>query len=407
MSSGTADLVDDAHLGAVVEWQPASGRAPMHIHPVWLLESCTCERCRYPSTGRRRQEALLVSTDVRPLRVWVDGGFIHAEWPDGHHSVTVPPSNSSDSDGPSNSDGRAPAVPTAGSASGPDLDVVTWDVDADRGARGKLLSEILASLLADGAVLVSGVPTNEEALLGFARWFGPVRPSGYGEVWEIDTTAESGPVSPDAVTSLDGLSPHTDLPYRQLPPGVQFLLSCRADGVGGASTLVDGRRVVEQLEADDLRTLMEVPVRYGFGPVDKPIERAPVEGAPLDHPSQAAPSHRTVRYDHVGPVVEFDADGVLSVLRHAPGLIEDLDPDPDRFARLHRALSNLTALTNDPANQIVHRLEPGELLIFDNHRMLHGRTPVELAPGERRYLLGLYIDRDDVVGAGVVSGQSS
>ena len=42
---------------------------------------------------------------------------------------------------------------------------------------------------------------------------------------------------------------------------------------------------------------------------------------------------------------------------------------------------------------IKFKLNPGDLMIMDNHRTLHGRTSFSLDDGER-HLQGCYIDHD-------------
>jgi gamma-butyrobetaine dioxygenase len=53
----------------------------------------------------------------------------------------------------------------------------------------------------------------------------------------------------------------------------------------------------------------------------------------------------------------------------------------DRFARVVR----------DPRNQARFTLDPGDFVLYDNHRMLHGRTGFRGA----RWVRGVYFDLDD------------
>ncbi|MFT7548404.1 MAG: gamma-butyrobetaine dioxygenase, partial [Candidatus Azotimanducaceae bacterium] len=52
-------------------------------------------------------------------------------------------------------------------------------------------------------------------------------------------------------------------------------------------------------------------------------------------------------------------------------------------------------IANDPANQLKFRLDPGQMMCFDNRRMLHGRTAFDPASGSRR-LRGCYGEREDL-----------
>ena len=52
---------------------------------------------------------------------------------------------------------------------------------------------------------------------------------------------------------------------------------------------------------------------------------------------------------------------------------------------------------NSEKYKIEFRLEPNDLIIMDNHRLLHGRTSYETKEGER-FLQGCYIDFDSTEG---------
>ncbi len=199
---------------------------------------------------------------------------------------------------------------------------------------------------------------------------GPIRASNYGVDWEIEAS-----VTPkNAVYSARGLSAHSDLPYRESPPGLQFLLADVADAPGGESMLVDGYRVAEALRDDRpdfWTTLVETEVSFSY--VDEQFD---------------------LRYE--APIIGLRRDGSYGVIRHAPGLLAPFDPRPDRFERLYAAVHRFTELLRDPAFEIRIRLEPGELIAFDNVRVLHGRAAFDLGPGGRRHLLGCYVDIDDL-----------
>jgi trimethyllysine dioxygenase len=57
----------------------------------------------------------------------------------------------------------------------------------------------------------------------------------------------------------------------------------------------------------------------------------------------------------------------------------------------YRALKAFEALANSERLQWRHPLRPGEVLLFDNWRALHGRAAYR---GERR-LCGCYLNRED------------
>ena len=63
---------------------------------------------------------------------------------------------------------------------------------------------------------------------------------------------------------------------------------------------------------------------------------------------------------------------------------------------VYRAYRKLAVLIRDPAFEIRVRLAPGNLVAFDNHRMLHGREAFDPDVGPRR-LQGCYVDGDELL----------
>ena len=73
-----------------------------------------------------------------------------------------------------------------------------------------------------------------------------------------------------------------------------------------------------------------------------------------------------------------------------------LDVSADRVVEVYRALRKLAALTRDARYRVCLRLEAGDLMMFDNRRVLHGRDAFRPATG-RRHLQGCYVDHDEVL----------
>ena len=357
-------LVVTQHLSTI--GVDIGGNSVTELHALWLRDACSCPACRRPSTNERLLDSTSIpldlaieSIDERPDRL-----TIHMS--DGH-AVMIDPTWLGEHLGATDrSDDPASGVELW---TGQDRPIVSFDrsdLDTEDGVRSWL-----DALLRHGAALVSGVSPTDDGLREVAAIVGDIRATNYGVTWAIE--ADLAPVS--AVDSERHLLVHTDLPYREVAPGVQFLLASVVDVAGGETTLTDGYAVAEQVRAADpeaWRLLARVEFSYPFVRDDvELIGRAPIIGL---HPN-----------------------GGYHQIRRAPDLVgvPYLARRTDAPA-LYAALRTWSAAVDDPANEIRIALRPGDLLTFDNHRLLHGRTAFDLGASGRRRLIGCYTDIEDV-----------
>ncbi len=177
-----------------------------------------------------------------------------------------------------------------------------------------------------------------------------------------------------AYTSL-ALAPHTDNPYRNPVPCIQLLHCIESKVSGGLSTLVDGYTVTEDLKneyPEFYKILTEVKVRFRF--IDK-----------------------EVILETISPLIELNDDNSFKQVRFSPRL--DYVPilEKEKLDLYYQARKKISEMYNSDKYRIEFKLEPKDLMMMDNHRLLHGRTAYETKEGER-FLQGCYIDYDSTEG---------
>jgi gamma-butyrobetaine dioxygenase len=225
----------------------------------------------------------------------------------------------------------------------------------------------VSTLLTYGLVIIRKLATDPECILRVARRFGYVRETNFGRHFEV----YSRPGSNDLAYRPVPLGAHTDNPYREPVPGVQLLHCLVNETTGGWSTLVDSLSVANALEQEDpegLQLLASTPVRFRFIDAhEELIERR--------------------------PIVQRDAGGRMSGVHYSPRL--DYLPllDAATLRRFQRARRRLSELFADPRFELRFPLKAGELMMFNNSRVLHGRTAYDPNEGYR-HLQGCYIDLD-------------
>lgn len=231
--------------------------------------------------------------------------------------------------------------------------------------------DTLEAYLQHGVIILKNVPTDGGHLVDVGETFGHVRSTNFGKYFEVCSRPESNDLAYRSVP----LAPHTDNPYRDPVPGIQLLHCLTNETTGGLSTLVDSLAVAEQLHAEDpegYRLLSTVPVRFRF--IDDGVEL--IERRPMIH---------------------LDAMGKMDGVHYSPRL--DYLPlmDEQSTKAFHRARRRLGELFAHPDYEIQFALGDGELMMFDNNRVLHGRTAYDQNEGFR-HLQGCYIDRDGPTG---------
>ncbi len=241
---------------------------------------------------------------------------------------------------------------------------VSWPVVAKDDAA---MAAALERFLESGFLILTDTPRKPDATLEIAGRFGTVRETNFGRSFEV----ASRPGSNDLAYRPVPLGPHTDNPYRVPVPGIQILHCLENATSGGLSTLADSLAAAAMLRAEDsegFAMLAEIPVRFRFRDGDA---------------------------DHVAlrPVIETDGEERMTGLHYSPRLdslplLEEAELQVYQAAR-----KRLGELLAGPQLQIRFALQPGELLMFDNNRIVHGRTAFDPEEGPRR-LIGCYIDRD-------------
>lgn len=225
----------------------------------------------------------------------------------------------------------------------------------------------LESYLRYGFIVLRGVPGNKEQVLRVGSKFGYVKETNFGKYFEVYTK----PLSNDLAYRSVRLGPHTDNPYRDPVPGIQLLHCLVNETSGGLSTLVDSVSVVEALKQEDLEgyeLLRDVPVRFRF--VDMGVELTAS-----------------------CPMIDVNGKGRTVGVHYSPRLDQLPLLPREQIQAFHRARKRLAELFNSERYELKFRLQPGELMLFDNSRVLHGRTSYNPNEG-LRHLQGCYIDRD-------------
>ena len=237
------------------------------------------------------------------------------------------------------------------------------DVARNQGSR----RDWLRAIVRDGLAFLRNVPTEEETVLSVASWIGFVRETNYGRLFDVRAVANPNNL---AFTSL-GLPAHTDNPYRDPVPGLQLLHCLATSGIVGESFFVDGLAIAEMMRREHATLfdlLVSTPVRFHF-----------------EDEQTYLSSER--------PLIACDLRGRFEAIYYNDRSIAPLSLAPEVLRKFYSAYRILAEMLKSPRSNVSILMQPGDLVVFDNTRILHGRTAFEVQDGTR-HLQGCYVDKD-------------
>jgi gamma-butyrobetaine dioxygenase len=343
---------------------PLPGGETGYFNFYWLRDNCPTSFD--PETRERTFDIFHLSREPRPASAEIADGALEIVWLDGHGSRYPLEWLSQYREGARR---RDPA----------DLPRRAWYADhyprIARFAHRQLLEDRtqvakwLEALIRDGVAMVTEMPDSDEALTKTVRLIGHVRPTFFGEYFDVRTH-----INPTNLAyTAKALEMHTDTPAEDAAPGMQFL-HCRANSVeGGMSLFLDGVAVANDLRADhpeDFRLLSETPIPYY-----------------CEHDDYDMRSRQRV--------IELDDHGEVSGVTISQHMADVFDL-PQRFLdAYYPAFCRFGRMLQSEKYVMRFRLNATECIVFDNHRIVHGREAYSATSGDR-YLRGCYADRGEM-----------
>eukprot|EP00939_MAST-03C_sp_MAST-3C-sp1_P000059 g59.t1 len=259
-----------------------------------------------------------------------------------------------------------------------------------------VLARWLDSMTVNGFSVVTGAPLQSGSATALASRISFVRRTFWGNDWKVKAARDFIPQNL-SLTSNE-LLPHTDFSWAEVPPGLQ-LLHClqnrRRDGSSllggtneGLSTLCDGFAVAKHLRKTDpqsflLLTKMKVPFEFqGDGP--------------------SLPSALPTFFRHRGAIIETSIDLCRSEdseeivgIRFNEANRGALDCPSYLMENMFHAIQTFHDLCTSDVFSLKFQLQEGQILVFNNRRLLHGRDAYDASSVERE-LEGCYIDAEEV-----------
>ncbi|EHK20025.1 uncharacterized protein TRIVIDRAFT_231199 [Trichoderma virens Gv29-8] len=368
---------------------PATENGRRALKPATLRDSCACPKCRDTSSGQKTYSSVEIPVDiglqnVKPTKKGLEITFLHdiprfAE-DKGKPHVMLLPWESVDLSLKRKGMEDVVTLPRQRSVLRR-TGVVYWDRETiaqqvrriDYAEFMKDDSEAFWDVIIDicrfGLVYLKNVPRDEESIVRITTRIANIRETFYGRTFDV----RAKPNAENVAYTSGFLGLHQDLLYLDPPPMIQVLHCMDNSCAGGESLFSDGERVG--------RLLWPFLTRHRMAPL-------------AEHHVPYQYGKNGYHYFSSRRVIDGNDSGFTNVFWSPPFQGRYLSPVKD-IRRWIEPARIFSSLINDPAAIHEEKMEPGECVLFDNLRVLHGRNAFDAAGGGARWLRGAYIAAED------------
>ena len=338
------------------------GEMQPYFNYYWLRDACTS--CIDPQTRERIFDCSALPAAPKATAAWIEGDTLRLSWRDEDLISTVPLA-------------LLHQMAATGRPHDPaDLPRNLWMSDFEprilRVPQTAVLqtpdgrARFCRALLEDGIAIVTGMEPGKDSLTALVETLGSITPSA--EAYFFEVRVEIAPTN--LAFTAGALEMHTDLPSEDAAPGLQFLHCLENTVDGGQSLFLDGAAVAEALRTEDpeafhLLASYDIPFFY---------------------------RHDKLDYRAHQRVIELDQNGNVTGVTVSQHLLDTIDLPQDLLDTYYPAFVRFIRLMQEERFLIRFRAQAGNCVVFDNHRIVHGREAY-VADSGKRHLRGCYCDR--------------
>ncbi|RDD45920.1 Gamma-butyrobetaine dioxygenase [Trichoplax sp. H2] len=231
----------------------------------------------------------------------------------------------------------------------------------------------LKHLTTIGLTIVRNTPQEVGQVTKLIARVGYNRTTNYGPTFQVKSKTDAS----NLAYTTGGLGMHTDLTYFNYIPGIQFLHCIKRAGEGGENQLVDGFKVAEELrdnEPEAFKMLSKYPIQY------------------FDIGKDFVDFHQLAQHT----IIQLHSNGSIARICYSDhARSPNLAVPQDKVMPFYDAMGTFLKYVYDPKYMVNVTLDSGDIAVFDNYRVMHGRSPFSLAPNSLRHLEGGYVDWDE------------
>ncbi|MBB5516746.1 gamma-butyrobetaine dioxygenase [Rubricella aquisinus] len=333
-----------------------------YFNACWLRDACTS--CIDRQTRERIFDASSLPDLPHVTRAWIEGDSLRIAWRDEAAVGTVPLDllRHVAAHGRPHDPAHLPRTIWMADFEPRITRVSQHDMLHDEVAR----AQFCRAMITDGIAIVTDMEPGKPSLTALVETMGHITPSAEGFFFEV--RVEIAPTN--LAFTAGALEMHTDLPGEEAAPGLQFLHCLENTVEGGLSLFLDGAAVAEALRAEDpeafdLLATHSIPFFY---------------------------RHDRLDYRAHQRVIELDQQGRVTGVTISQHLLDTMDLPQHLLDSYYPAFIKFIRMMQEDRFVMRFRSQAGNCVVFDNHRIVHGREGY-IAESGRRHLRGCYMDR--------------
>ena len=328
---------------------------------IWLRDHCKDIENWDERSNQRKLFTALVDPNIKieETKIIEDNKKIEVKWPDMNKSVHYSGDFLYKNSLENISSNSGEALWDKESINKAKLEIKFDELEKNEGFKN-----LLQTIKTYGFSIINNCPTEMKTVEDIANKIGYVRNSIFGDLWSFESNTEMA----DSAYTQEELRPHTDGTYNHDAPGLQLLLCCEYEAEGGESIMVDGFKIAKILRENhgtsyNILSEIDIPGRYFGDGVELIAKR---------------------------PVFKFRNKKLIQVSFNNYDRGDFRLPN-NKINDFYAAIRAFDKLANAKEMQWRQILKPGQLLIFNNWRVLHGRSEFS---GKRK-MSGCYINKED------------
>lgn len=343
---------------------------------VWLRDNCLCEQCFHPTAKSRIYWSDLHLT-IKPQEIAENKDSVQITWEDGHKSnyeynwLKIRSFTTESQRKYAETVYKPPKITWHSE----DFNAICSKHDYNEIVKtDDALYNWLYKLAVYGVTIIKNTPNSETAIDAIIDRVAFVKRTHYGAKFVVQHISNTN----NLAYLSNNLQMHTDLPYYEYAPGI-IILHCFVQTMskGGENLLVDGHYIAKYIKKNhpkEYKLLTEVDIEWNDLGCEDGREFFKLYRAPM------------ITLDKYGEVqrVNFSVPQRSS---HFPAQIEDVEP-------WYKAYSLFLQLCHKFAGTF--KSEQGDILVFDNIRLMHSRKGYVDNENNVRQLMGAYIDWDEI-----------